>query len=343
MSITPESLAALGKARLALDELVDPATAELATAWSAAWAELTGEWQAAITELLTLGDGQWPSRRQVLRAARARAALEQAAASIRGLSSLAAVRISRDLTQIVAAAGQWQETITRTQLPDAYTLQWSRVSDKALDAIVARTTQRVHKLTRPLPRWVDARMKAALVRGVAVGDNPKTVARLIIARCGDAFTGGLTRATTIARTEMLDAHRAAALASRTANADVVAGWTWITALDSRTCPACLAMHGTEHGADESGPDGHQCCRCAAAPRTKTWRDLGIDIDEPPSVLPDAQEWFDAQPQAVQVGIMGPGRLSAYRSGDLAWSDMAVKRSNDGWRDSWVTAPLGRAA
>lgn len=77
------------------------------------------------------------------------------------------------------------------------------------------------------------------------------------------------------------------------------------------------------------------CRCTGVPVTKTWRDLGIDAGEPTSAYPDAKAWFGQQTPAVQQQIMGKDRLSALNSGKLSWDKLAVKKSNPGWRDSWV--------
>jgi hypothetical protein len=94
------------------------------------------------------------------------------------------------------------------------------------------------------------------------------------------FNGGLSRALTIARTETISAHREAAAVSHQENADTLAGWRWLCALSDRSCPACLAKNGELHPVSEPGPQGHANCRCSRVPVTKSWRDLGIDLDEP---------------------------------------------------------------
>ncbi|MCW5953668.1 MAG: minor capsid protein, partial [Propionibacteriaceae bacterium] len=173
----------------------------------------------------------------------------------------------------------------------------------------------------------------------ALGTNPKTVARHMLKRAKHGFEGGLRRAKTIARTEMMGATLAAALAWRQANADVLIGWRWTCEFSSRTCPSCLAMHGQLFSLDEFGPDDHQNGRCTATPVSKSWADLGIDLDEPADMFPDARAWFDAQDEATQVEIMGRTRLDALRSGRIGWDDIPVRRPNPDWRDSVVPAPV----
>ena len=93
----------------------------------------------------------------------------------------------------------------------------------------------------------------ALQQGIALGLHPREVARDFRAATGAT----LKRSLLISRTEMMRAYREANREAYMAS-EVVKGWTWIAALDDRTCPACLFMHGTEHAADES-LDGHPRC------------------------------------------------------------------------------------
>src|SRR5690606_17046295 len=104
-----------------------------------------------------------------------------------------------------------------------------------------------------------------------------------------------------------------------ANSDVLAGWVWQASLDRRCCPSCWAMHGRVFAADEPGPWDHPQGRCARIPKTRTWRELGIDLDEPDDDLPDAQARFWALPHTARLAIMGPTRLELLRTGRIDWS------------------------
>lgn len=157
-------------------------------------------------------------------------------------------------------------------------------------------------------------MKAELIRGITVGDNPKRTATRIVKRTDGRFNGGLTRAMSIACTEVLDASRAATHAADKANANVMRGWVWGAELGARTCPSCLANHGTEHPIEEEAPIDHHQGRCTRIPLTKSWADLGFaGIEKPPSLLQDSQEWFDGLTPGTQREIMGPERLKPAHS------------------------------
>jgi SPP1 gp7 family putative phage head morphogenesis protein len=324
--------------RVVIDDSVEQALADLVKQWGVAWDAVADEWRAAVAELSAARvDGRWPSRTVILRNARVQAAMQITSGKLDELSRNAGIRIVQGIPDLLTAQEDALLNLITSQVPDSVTVDWARVSDRQLEAIVKRTTRQVESSLRPLPRDVSATMKQELIRGVATGTNPNRVADLLIKRFGARFDGGLWRARGLARTEMLDATRDAALESRKANRAVLDGWTWLCALSARTCPSCLAMNGREFGVDEPGPDDHQCGRCTAVPRVKSWKELGIDAPEPVSQFPDAQAWFGQQTPKVQQQIMGDKRLAALNSGKLNWDQIPVQRQNPGWRRSFVPA------
>ena len=344
MALRPDTIRQARHIRVLIDTVVDGTVADLVQAWGSAWDAVADEWRAAVAELQTLTvDGRWPARATILRSMRVQRAMQITAAKLDELSAAAGVRIVQDLPDLIGAQELALFDVLASQLPTDFVADWSRVSDKQLDAIVKRATTQVTSTLRPLPRDVTAGMKQELIRGVALGTNPEQVAAIMIDRFGARFNGGLARAKTIARTEMLDATRNASLASRKENSKLVGSWRWLCTLSARTCPACLAMNGREFPADEPGPHDHQCGRCTAVPVVRSWRELGIVADEPAHEFPDARTWFGQQTPAVQAQIMGPDRLAALNSGRVGWDQIPVRRSNPGWRDSWGTAAVGRRA
>lgn len=342
MAVTRETLRLLGKIRIQLADTVNGVTEDLVRSWAYAWTLVAADWEAAVAELETMRvDGRWPSQMQVLRAERAQAALEATYDALIKLNDEAGVRIVASVSDVVEAA-QGHVGVIASQLPStALTLRGSLVRADAnqIEAIVRRTQQQVTaSATRLGPDSYDI-VRRNLIQGVAQGRNPRVTAANMVRNLETGFNNSLARAMNIAWTETLDAHRNGALAVRQANTDVLAGWDWISALDSRTCPSCFAQHGTHHPVDEPGPNDHPQGRCSALPITKTWAELGFDIEEPPSLMPDARTTFDRMPQADQLKVMGPKRLELLDAGDIDWADLSTLRTNPTWRDSYGVTPL----
>ena len=347
MATTQQTLAILDQIRLDLDRRIDGETAALTEAWARAWAELRPAWRQAIESILaTQRTGKRPTRRQINDALRATKAMVATQDAIIELAREQGIRISATLPDLTKSARRLEADLLRStlppQLPAGHALAgvtFDRLDPKALDAIVKRTTRQITALSRPLSREATAAMKSALIRAVALGLHPNDAAGIMLERVGAGFNGGRDRAVVIARCEMLDAHRAATAAQDSESAEVLVGWQWMASLTPRTCSSCWAMHGSVHDLDEPGPIDHQQGRCARVPISKSWRDLGIDIPEPPSVVPDGLATFRAMPRSDQLAVLGHTRLALLDSGRIQWSDLATRRKTDGWRDSMVPTPL----
>lgn len=322
-----------------LAKITDAHTRTMVKAWAEAWDEVAPDVTDALNALLQAGPKV--TRSQLLRSARLQKALRVIAVRLSELVAETGILVTGDLFAVVDAAGKAQARIVSSQLPTRSELvdldAWSRVDEAQLNAIVRRSTEQITARSRPLSTQAYSAVRRELVRGVASGSNPKETARRIVRRAEFQFNGGLSRAMTIARTETLDAHRAAAALGQEAHADVLQGWQWLAELNTRTCPACWGMNGTIHSLDESGPDGHQNCRCSRIPVTKTWADLGLKGTEPPSLLPSTTDTFEALPKADQVKILGPRGYDAWKAGKFPPTAWAKRQKNPGWRDSYVPA------
>lgn len=349
MSVNEETLSLLDGMRVGTGTHVDQVTQDLTVAWTRAWNEVVTEWEAAIADLVAASkDGKWPAAHKVRRARRALAARDATRELLRDLQGMVPVRVMADVDQLLEDVAGWQRRLAASQYPAqaggtvVVSSTFDRVDKDAIRAIVDRTSQAVTSRTRPLSGESDAAMRSTLIKGVTIGDHPETAAREMLTRVQGAFDGGLQRARVIARTEILDAHRAASRAQqdRLVAQGAVTGWQWIATLDRRTCPSCLSMHGTQHPPTVAGPLDHQQGRCDRLPVTATWADLGFpDIEEPPSILPDARAWFDGLPRSEQLQIMGEQRLALLDAGKVSWEDLARRRDTAGWRPSYAPTPV----
>lgn len=157
----------------------------------------------------------------------------------------------------------------------------------------------------------------ALAYGVAAGKNPRVIAREVQSLAQMT----LTRALTISRTETIRAYRTASADQMQAMQQVVRGWTWTAEIGPRTCPACLAMHGTEHPTSET-MDTHPNCRCTMVPRTASWDELGFTgIPDRRPRIPTGEEAFARLPEADRLAILGRRRLAAYDAGEISLEDL----------------------
>lgn len=342
MTITPETLALAADTRNQVRSLSDQQVRELVAAWVNTWQGLEPEYVASIGDVLADASNGYVSAAKVRANSRLRQALDITLTELQGLAEQANLTISAALPDAVSLGGAGTTAVITSQLPAvgaSLVTAWDRVDPNTLAAIVRRSTEQIHSSTRPLAADAVRSMKANLIRGVAVGANPNVTARRMVKQAESGFNGGLERALVIARTETLDAHRAGSLAAAKQNTDLLTGWVWSASLDARTCPSCLANHGSEHAVDEPGPIDHHQGRCARIDKTKSWRDLGFDIAEPADTFPDAREWFDNLAPDTQRTIMGPERLQLLQSGQIGWDDLTTRRSTDGWRDSMHITPV----
>lgn len=341
MAFTDRTMSLARAAVTAAGRVINTIVRTLTAAWARAWKGLAAAFTTAVQALLADRDNSRLTRRDLTRDPLLRQALDSAGRRLDALARLTAAEASAAARTAAETSAQGQADIIASQLPDTRALPTpGRFHDQAIAAIIRRAQERIIKLTRPLSTDAQNAMRTELIRGVRVGANPAESARRMVGRVEGAFNGGLTRAMTIARTEVLDAYREAARAAQHAHSDVVGGWVWLAALQPDTCAACWAMHGTEHPTSEPGPLGHPNCRCSRAPKTKSWTALGFpELDEDDDLIPDAETIFRALPRADQLRIMGRARLALLDAEKITWADLARRRDNPGWRPSYAPVPV----
>lgn len=204
---------------------------------------------------------------------------------------------------------------------------WGVVSADAIRQLVQYTTS---------PAWADALLSLrksavqtvnnAIIRGFVGGLNPLTVARHVA-----ELQAGLTRtqANTLLRTTYLNSYREATAANYRANRDVIKRTIRIAALDDRTCPVCVALHGTEIPVGQAVESHHQC-RCSSVAEMD-----GIPLD----IGPTGEQWFDGLPEARQRAILGPGKHDLYRTGQIRLGDLVGRHEDALYGPMLHTVPL----
>jgi hypothetical protein len=339
MAITPETLTAADTLRTQIGAPADAATRSHTVAWAASWAGLT----AAILAMLAAADaatailGHWPRPWEWARLAAANTALDAATAELTRLTVDATTTASTAATSAISATLTGEPAIIVTQVPasrraETITTLAAVTASIVAEQLASAATARITRTMSTIPAATMALIRQVLYRG------PRAKVQLID-DIRAAYAAGLDRAMTTTRTEVLDAYRATAQAIHQALPYLVGGWTWSCRLDTRVCPACLAMHGSTFPAHTPGPIDHQCGRCQRIPTVLPWATLGWADTEPASALPDARAWFATLPDADRMAILGPGRLALMDAGLIGWDDIPRIRHAPMWRDSYRPATL----
>lgn len=197
---------------------------------------------------------------------------------------------------------------------------------EAIEAAVGLTSDDSPLTTRlqeAYGEYVAGSVRDHLVDGIAKGQNPRRIASLLQRNLTAALGQGLTSALTTIRTAQIKSYQTANHMTYAANNKIVPTWTWVAALDNRTCMSCIAQHGSEHPYTETLNDHHNG-RCAPVPKTISYRDLGISLPDPVPPFESGEDWFRRQPAATQREMMGPGMYEAWRAEKFGFGDLSVR-------------------
>ena len=298
-------------------------TAEVAESFGLAWSQIQPRVKR-LTDRIERAQsaGEPVSRAWMQRLDEMLALQRQVEVSLAEFASTAGDQISAANAEAVAAARAHAATLIGTldEVERAAFLQGRQATALRVAANAAAGTPLRDLLSR---RWlIHAQgISRTIIAGAIQGINPTTIGRQIRRQVG----GTLFDAVRIARTEIMRGAREASIAAYGESGEV-AEWEWICALGPRSCPACVAMHGTRHPLDEP-LDGHPNCRCVPAP---------VLPDTPP--IQSGEEWLREQSLDVQVKVMGrTGQVILARGVPLRQWVRRVKSQD------WGTMRIARAA
>ena len=349
MAIGPDTLDAEDRLHQALLGITDRQTRDLTEAWVTAWDAAAKELEQALQNIAYANTGDVVSGATLNQSRQIQAALSRMEAALEYAVTRSVGVVTADVQAVMDAAAAYELEMIETQFASAATdtpaaaaakssvrASLVRADPAQIGEMVLRSQEQITSLLLPMSELAYTAVKEELVHGMVVGANPRAVARTLVNRVGDVNDLNLSRALTIARTEMLDAARAAAYVTDQVNSSVLAGWLWMAHLDVNTCPSCVGMHGTLHPLEEPGPDDHQNGRCGRVPKVKPWEELGFrGIPEPPGSMVDADRWFAGLGEDDQRRLLGNARYTAWSAGEYPRSAWSTRQENPGWRPSHV--------
>lgn len=264
----------------------------------------------------------------LLTAGRLETLLAQSTAELVEWSGLAASYVRAGQSDAVAMAAEAALSYAQIRQPGIVDT-WDRVPLEALQSFVgfSRDGSPLREVFGRYGFQAAQELEDGITSGLALGQNPREVAREIasvIAESGEMPPGygdgisGLQRlrkkVEVTTRTEIIRAHKDAAIANYAENDDIVQGYERISARDSRVCAVCWALDGTFYEEFVLFED-HPQCRCTAIPV--------IGGDRLRVTGPAAFSRLDAD---AQKEILGPSRYALYQEGASLGS--FVKRVDD---------------
>lgn len=348
--------------RVRVGKHVDAAVAQLVQAYAKAWQQSYDELLAAVAAAEVEAYRIGRPGPAAYRTARLQASLDELTNQLRALGQQAGVTVSGAVAPVVSIPVQ-----VTASLGALANVDFNMPPKLTLAAIVQRTTSKIASDAMVLTGHAEEALRESLVRGVTQGKGPRDVARDMVQQArekaaeaaglstGDvaelrrmgvaddvlheitgAFNGGRNRALNLARTELIDASRYAATASYAATG-MVTGWRWVSALDSRTCPACWGMHNSVHPLAEH-QNGHQQCRCTQVPMLAGEDLADSDMGDPDEALRKAlASGTRKQRDNLRLGF-GEARLRHIANGGSV-RDLVTVKDNPGWRRSHVVKPV----
>ena len=255
------AIEAAEKYRAALLSKEATAAGRLTRAYGRIYKDLSTE----IDDLLEgLWDAETGSYRASTKAARLKSLKRQIAREIDRYGAYADTEMLNGSQDAITQAMSDSRNLTQLSLPGGLQeagimAQWNRLPTESVEQMLGflSTDSPLHDaLIKKLGPEVADRVSDEMVKGIALGWNPRKVAAGIVKQ----FGAGLTWSMTTVRTAQIWSYRESTRASYAANPRVVKGWVWNAALDQRTCMSCIAMHGTRHELSEP-LDDHHSGRC----------------------------------------------------------------------------------
>ncbi|MEM4406548.1 MAG: phage minor head protein [Candidatus Methanomethylicaceae archaeon] len=239
--------------------------------------------------------------------------LEQLSSEMRTFAEKSADLILENQKAVIFEAEKAAERFTKYVLKEERSLDsetavhWNRMDFQAAQSLLGALSEKspLHELFVSLAEEGTQEAKDTLVQGLLLGENPRKIAPELRKALGTT----LSRAMTIARTEILRASRVSAIESYRRNSDLVTGWLWHAALDSRSCLVCWLLHGSFHFLSEE-MQSHPNCRCAPVPTTKDWKRVDPEIEAGSTLvkLRSGQQEIEELSYSDKLELFGEARL-----------------------------------
>lgn len=284
--------------------------------------------------------------------------LESLLGSVRTINAAAyaqvAQELNKDLQELAGYEADWQYNLFNNTIPEPVLVRFpiaSVTSDQVYAAAMSRPFQ--GRLLRDWAKTIEAdrmaKVRNAVRQGYIEGKTTADIVRSIRGTRAAGYADGFLQRPrkdleAVVRTAISHTASTARAEFTKANAEIIKAEKWVSTLDTKTSEMCRIRDNKQYTAIDHKPIGHKVpwlqgpgkihwnCRSTDSPVTKSWRELGMDIDEMTPAqrasmdgqVPADQDyntWLSKQSAARQERVLGPERYQMVKSGQVTMDQL----------------------
>lgn len=242
--------------------------------------------------------------------------------------------LTKELKDLAAYEGVYQVNSLKSAIPIAVDIV-SPTAEQLYAAVNSRPFQgRVLKeWGKDLEAAAFSKVRDAIRQGYVEGQTTDQIVRRIRGTRAAQYRDGVLEinrrsAESVVRTAINHTANTARQELYKANEDLIGSWRFVATLDARTTVLCASLDGKTFPIGEGPqPPRHYGCRSSSVPVTKSWKELGFDIEELPAGTRASMSgqvsgtetygtWLKKQPVEVQEDVLGKTKAELFRKGDL---------------------------
>lgn len=277
--------------------------------------------------------------------------------------------VSDDMAATLGEVGRLEATATAASLGNIYA--GAIVPALPPEGVLKRLVDNTLIEGAPSAEWwkrqsgdLAFRFKNAVAQGIAAGETNDEIIRRIRGRAAGYtvidgkrvynYVGGIMdiarhHAAAQVQTSVMTVANQARMDTFEENDDIIKGYRQLSTLDSHTTPTCVAYSGAEWDRKKqpmgtnklpfvspkgsaNGTPRHWNCRSVITPITKTFRELGLDIDEVPTSTRSAtggpvaadmsfDSFIKRKGDKFADDLLGPGRAQLWRDGKITLNQL----------------------
>jgi SPP1 gp7 family putative phage head morphogenesis protein len=294
---------------------------------------LTQKWLIAVDDIIRMGNGFNTLSSVQLSALRSLGNELQSTSKI-FMSDLQNKLLNR-LKDIARSELEFEFRLYQKTIPIEY--NWKKPSEDQIESLIMNQPLS----GKPINEWFNnistktvQDINQQIRLGLLSGESPDDIALRIRGKKSDNYHGAiyntsLKNAKAIARTAVINANNIASTEFYKKNQNIIKHEDWVITLDTRTCPICMRAEAGAPYEVGKGPKPplHLNCRCVRVAVTKSFRELGLNIEDYPESTraamdgqaPEYQtypQWLKTQPRNIIYEALGRSKGKLFLDGSL---------------------------